>query len=95
MTGVWAFVLALSVVHAKKNDVWQAIGFPALNTAMMMGLLLMLQAVFFAEPSAVSLLVLAGSGVLAYMGAVVLSTRVFGYVAPADLLNRVRRAVAT
>lgn len=95
VTGVWAFVLALSVVHAKKNDVWQAIGFPALNTAMMMGLLLMLQAVFFAEPSAVSLLVLAGSGVLAYMGAVVLSTRVFGYVAPADLLNRVRRAVAT
>jgi len=79
----------------QRHDVVQAFWFPALNTAIMMALVLTLQAVFFPEPSAVSFLVLLGAGVLAYLGAVILSTRVFGYASPTDLLNRIRRAVAT
>lgn len=92
VTGVSALALALSMVRAKKHDVIQAFWFPALNTAIMMAVVLTLQAVFFPEPSAVSFLVLVGAGVLVYVVAVILSTRVFGYAAPTDLLSRIRRA---
>jgi len=94
LTGLPALGLALSMGHASRLEVKQAVWFPALNTGLMATVVVAVQLVFFEEPSFLSLIVLVGTGTLVYLAAIALSTKIFGYVAPTDLLNRVRRAAA-
>ena len=94
LTGLPALGVALSMVHAGWSEIVQALWFPSLNTALMAITLLAVQFFLPAEPTAVSLAVLVGTGIAAYLAAASLSTRMFGYVAPTDLLNRIRGAAS-
>lgn len=93
ITGGAALVAGLRMVKASAGEIVQSVAFPALNASLMVPFVLLAGVVFTSE-TAFSFLALSLTGVAAYAGAVILSTRFLPYGAPASLIERVRRAVA-
>ena len=94
VTSVFALWLAFSTVGAQGRDSLQVLAFPALNSGVMAVGVMALRQVFFDDPSFPSFAVLSASGVLLYVGSVLVSSHGLGYVAPTDLLRRIREASA-
>ncbi len=93
-SGVPALIYSLRKVRATAPQIWQAIGVPAINTAIMAGIVAMTEYLFFDAPSVGSFLALIAVGVLGYVAAVGATTAIGLYQAPKDLTQQIRRVVS-
>lgn len=94
MTGIPALIYSLRNVHADLGQTWQAIGMPAVNTAVMTAAVLGLTWALFPEPSALALFVLSAIGAVVYFGSAALTWRMGIYQAPQDLFARIGRVIS-
>jgi O-antigen/teichoic acid export membrane protein len=89
-TGV---VVGMRYAHARWVDVRQSLFYPACNGIAMGAAVVGIQVVLADSGALLQLILSVIVGVVVYFGSVALSSRLFGYQAPKDLVARVRDAV--
>jgi O-antigen/teichoic acid export membrane protein len=92
LTSLAAVWVALRFIGGFRSQLSQTMGYPALNTAVMALAVLAARWIPIDRPSALSFVLLAGIGVVAYLVCVVLTVRVGGYRSPMELLAKIREA---
>ncbi len=90
LTAVGALVIAARWFSTTAGEIRQVLVFPALNTALMGMAILGARAMFFPEPSTLSLFSLALVGVAVYFLSVSSGDRFLGYSHPRELIGRLR-----
>jgi len=91
ITGVAALAWGFRLVRARSTEILQAVGYPALNSALMAAVVLGVGTLFSSE-SLLSFLTLSIAGMAGYGVAVLVSIRFIKYEAPSKLLERVQKA---
>ena len=94
ITGSAALLVAFRFLGGGFAEAIQSMGYPALNTAVMVLVVLGARELLFDGYSAISFFVLALIGMIAYFLMVAVSVKFTPYTAPSALIDRIRKAAA-